>query len=116
MFTLESAPKRGDAFYFSGVVKGYTTFNRHCVNGEKPAFIELPIASGDCWSGVRVRLLTLKGRTRKKIRFFHKATWGEVLEELYPEHPTGTYHDVDEEDDDDPDNYWEFYKVEFELL
>ena len=115
MFTLKSAPTKKSAFYFSGVVKGYSTFDRHCVNGEKPAFFELPIASGD-WSGVRIYVFTLKSRTKKRIRLFGKVTWGEVLERLYQYHPTGTNYDVDPEDDDDPDNYWELFKVGFTLM
>lgn len=115
MFTLKSAPTSKSAFYFSGIVKGCSTFDRHCVNGEKPAFLELPIASGD-WSGVLVYVCTLEGRTRETIRLFGKVTWGEVLERLYQDHPTGTYFDVDAEDDDDPDNYWEFFSVGFSLM
>ena len=109
MFTLESASTNKSAFYFSGVVKGYSIFDRHCVNGEKPAFLELPIAFGD-WSGVRVFIFTRKGRTRKTVRLFGEVTWSQALGRLYQYHPTGTYFDVDPEDDD-PHNYWGFFKV-----
>jgi hypothetical protein len=115
MFTLKSAPTKDDAFYFDGVVKGYSTLDNHYVNGEKPAFLDLPIASGD-WSGVRLYVFTLKGRTTKTIRLFGKVTWGRVLKRLHQHHPTGTYHDVAVEDDDEPENYWEFFKVGFSLM
>jgi hypothetical protein len=114
MFTLESAPTRKSAFYFSGVVKGYSTLDRHCVNGEQPAFLELPIASGD-WSGVRIFIFTRQGRVKKMIRLFGRVTWGRVLKRLHQYHPTGTCYNVDPEEDDDPDNYREFFKVGFSL-
>lgn len=64
MFTLETPLTEEDPFFFIGFVKGYRSLEYlHYIHGGKPAFLELPIATGD-WSDVWVHVATLKGGTR----------------------------------------------------
>jgi hypothetical protein len=90
MFTLKTPLTEEDPFFFIGFVKGYRSLDYlYYIHGGKPAFLDLPIATGD-WSDVWVHVATLKGGTRKEKQLPGKVTWGDIMEFLHALHPTGT--------------------------
>lgn len=108
MFTLKTPPTEKNALFFTGFVKGNRSLDYlYSIHGGKPAFLEMPIASGD-WSGVWVHVATLKGGTREEKQLPGKVTWGDITDFLHALHPTGYHFDVLEEED-------EFFDVAFSL-
>lgn len=99
MFTLKTPPSQEKPLFFSGYVKGYRTLEYHHVNGERPAFLDLSLASGD-WSTAWVHVLTLEGDTLEHKQLYNKVTWGDVMDLLVTLHPTGTHFDVPEGEDE----------------
>jgi hypothetical protein len=115
MFTIENSPNGEFPFYFTGTGMGYTTLGQYCANGGMPAFLCQPIATGD-WQGALVSISTRKGHTCKAYDLPGKVTWRELLESLHEHHPTGTLYDPDDDDNDRPEGYWEYFKVGISLL
>jgi hypothetical protein len=107
MFTLKSPPTEENPLVFKGFVKGYRHLEWHHVNGVRPAFLDLPIASGD-WSGLYIHVATLKGGTLEFDHIPNKVTWGDVMDFLHELSPTGSNFDNPEESD-------EFFDVQFSL-